>query len=138
MYSTIPQQINRQKTCSPAYQEDKLKNGYGTSKYVVNKYLVDKLYAIDQQELSKDPPLINRQARKKPSVIFFIASRQTVPILPMDVIVTRLGKNTPSLPNIWFLKSPVMFVPDHPVLHDVYCRFPPPSADSPNNRAPLI
>lgn len=96
-FQPIPQQIGRQKTCSPACQNE-LHRGQcekwnrKNKAYFKNNYLADQLDVIDQQEQSKDPPADQTAQPKNPSVFFLPQSRQTEPILPMDVIVARLGK----------------------------------------------
>ena len=96
-FQPIPQQIKRQKTCSPACQNELHRRqceewNRKNKAYFKNNYLDDQLDVIDQQEQSKDPPADQTAKPKNPSVFFLPESRQTEPILPMDVIVTRLGK----------------------------------------------
>jgi len=96
-FQPIPQQIKRQKTCGPACQNERHRRqceewNRKNKAYFKNNYLADQLDAIDQQEQSKDPPADQTAQPKNPSVFFLPQSRQTEPILPMDVIVTRLGK----------------------------------------------
>jgi len=97
-FQPIPQQISRQKTCSPACQNELHRRqcekwNRKNKAYFKNNYLADQLDAIDQQEQSKDP-LADQTARpKNPSVLFIPQSRQAEPILPMDVIVAHLGRN---------------------------------------------
>ncbi|MCA1795168.1 MAG: hypothetical protein LC660_15100 [Desulfobacteraceae bacterium] len=96
-FQPIPQQINRQKTCSPACQNELHRRqceewNRKNKAYFKNNYLTDKLDAIDQQEQSKDPPADQPALPKNPSVFFLPQSHQTDPIVPMDVIVAHLGR----------------------------------------------
>lgn len=85
-FQPIPQQIKRQKTCSPACQNELHRRqcekwNKKNKAYFKNNYLADKIDAIDQQAQSKNPP-----------VLFLPQPRQVELILPMDIIVARLGK----------------------------------------------
>lgn len=96
-FQPIPQQINRQKTCSPACQNELHRRqceewNRKNKAYFKNNYLTDKLDVIDQQEQSKDPPADQTARPKNPPVFFLPQSHQTDPILPMDVIVAHLGR----------------------------------------------
>lgn len=96
-FQPIPQQINRQKTCSPACQNELHRRqceewNRKNKAYFKNNYLTDKLDVIDQQEQSKDPPADQTARPKNPAVFFLPQSHQTDPILPMDVIVAHLGR----------------------------------------------
>lgn len=96
-FQPIPRQIKRQKTCSPACQNERHRRqcekwNRKNKAYFKNNYLADQLDVIDQQEQSKGPPADQTAQPKNPSIFFLPQSRQTEPILPMDVIVARLGK----------------------------------------------
>jgi len=96
-FQPIPQQINRQKTCSQACQNELHRRqceewNRKNKAYFKNNYLADQLDVIDQQEQSKDPPADQTARPKNPSVFFLPQSHQTNPILPMDVIVAHLGR----------------------------------------------
>jgi hypothetical protein len=96
-FQPIPQQINRQKTCSPACQNELHRRqceewNRKNKAYFKNNYLTDQLDAIEQQEQSKDPPDDQTAQPKNPSGFFLPQLRQTEPILPMDVIVAHLGR----------------------------------------------
>jgi hypothetical protein len=83
--------------CSPACQQEHHRRqcehwNKKNKAYFKNNYLADKIEAIEQQEQSKDPPS-ERQARSGHSPVTFLPqSNRTEPILPMDIIVARLGK----------------------------------------------
>lgn len=96
-FQPIAQQKGRQVACSPACQKEHHRRqceqwNRKNKKYFKSNYLADKIQAIDEQEQSRSPP-VDQQARPKHSPATFLPqSRQTKPILPIDVIVTHMGK----------------------------------------------
>jgi hypothetical protein len=91
-FQPIAQQKGRQRTCSPACQHELHRRqceqwNRKHKEYFKSNYLADKIQAIDEQESSRDPPQTrpeNPPASRIPCL--------TEPILPMDVIVTHMGK----------------------------------------------
>ncbi len=96
-FQPIAQQNGRQRACSKACRKELHRRqceqwNRKNKAYFKSNYLADKLQAIDQQEQSIDAPA-DQQARANHSPLTFIPqSNRTQPILPMDIIVARLGK----------------------------------------------
>jgi hypothetical protein len=91
-FQPIAQQKGRQVACSPACQQEHHRRqcekwNRKNKAYFKSNYLADKIQAIDEQEQSTDPPA-DQQARP---LVTCLPTR-TEPILPMDIIVARLGK----------------------------------------------
>jgi len=96
-FQPIAQQKGRQKTCSPACQKELHRRqceqwNRKNKAYFRSNYLADKIDVIEQQEQSKDPPPDQPARPKNPSVFFLPRSRQTEPILPMDIIMAHMEK----------------------------------------------
>lgn len=96
-FQPIPQQKERQKTCSPACQQERHRRqcekwNRKNKAYFKNNYLADKIAEIDQLEQSKELPADQQARSKNLPILFSQQSHQTEPILPMDVIVGQWGK----------------------------------------------
>lgn len=98
-FQPIAQQKERQRTCGPACRKELHRRqceqwNRKNKAYFKNNYLADKLQTIDeedQKEKSTGPP-VGQQARLNHSLSFLPRSTLSEPILPMDIIVTRVGK----------------------------------------------
>jgi hypothetical protein len=99
-FQPIAQQKERQRTCGPACRKELHRRqceqwNRKNKAYFKNNYLADKLQTIDeeeQKEKSTRPPA-GQQARPNHSPTTFLPrATLTEPILPMDIIVTRVGK----------------------------------------------
>ncbi|HKL80960.1 MAG TPA: hypothetical protein VJ879_00465 [Desulfobacter sp.] len=96
-FQPIAQQKGRQKTCSPACRTELHRRqseqwNRKNKAYFKNNYLSEKLQAIDEQEQSMSPTA-DQQTQPNPSPVTFLPqSNQIEPILPMDIMVTQLGK----------------------------------------------
>ncbi len=94
----IAQQKGRQRTCSPACQQELHRKqcekwNRKNKAYFKSNYLADKIRTINEQQQSTDPSADLQARPDKPPVIFLPQSQRTEPILPMDILVAQLGKN---------------------------------------------
>ncbi|MDA3834736.1 MAG: hypothetical protein PF495_15230 [Spirochaetales bacterium] len=96
-FQPIAQQKKRQVACSPACQQEHHRRqceqwNRKNKAYFKNNYLADKIQAIDEQEQSRSPPADQQARPNHLPVTFLPQSTRAAPILPMDIIVARLGK----------------------------------------------
>lgn len=96
-FQPIAQQKGRQRACSPKCQRELHRRqcekwNKKNKAYFKSNYLADKILAIDKQEQSTDPPADQQARAKSLSGTFLLQSRQTEPILPMDIVAAHMGK----------------------------------------------
>lgn len=96
-FQPIAQQKGRQKACSPECQRELHRRqcekwNKKNKAYFKNNYLADKILAIDEKEQSTDTPADQQAPPKNLPLTFLLQSRQTEPILPMDIIAAHMGK----------------------------------------------
>jgi len=104
-FQPIAQQRERQRTCGPACRKELHRRqceqwNRKNKAYFKNNYLADKIQTIDQEkqkEKSTGPPA-GQQARLNHSKSTFLPrSTHAEPILPMDIIVTWVGKRNAAI-----------------------------------------
>ena len=96
-FQPIPQQKERQKTCSRACRHEHHRRqcekwNRKNKEYSKNNHLGSKIDAIDQQEQSKDPPPDQEEQSTNSPDLVLPQSNPAEPILPMDVLTAQFGK----------------------------------------------
>ena len=95
-FQPISQQKKRQRTCSPACRQELHRRqceqwNRRNKSYFKSNYLADKISAIDERVQSRSPPVDQQERPDNFPAACLLPSRRTAPVLPMDIIVARLG-----------------------------------------------